>query len=76
MNTENNKVDPVVEANVALLRSRSAVGIAKYGMTLADNPLSIREWLVHALEEVLDQANYLQAAIREIDRMTGNGDKQ
>lgn len=75
MNTENKKVDPVVEANVSLLRSRSAVGIAKYGTTLADNPLTLRAWLVHALEEVLDQANYLQAAIREIDRAAANGDK-
>lgn len=73
MDNENNKVDSVVEANVELLRNRSQVGIKKYGFTLADNPLTLRAWLVHALEEVLDQANYLQAAIREIDRTNSDG---
>ena len=43
--------------------------IAKYGMTVADNPLAPRAWLQHALEEVLDQAVYLKRAINEIDAM-------
>lgn len=59
--------DPVVELNVSMLRSRSAVGVAKYGVTMADNKLSLRMWLVHALEESLDHANYLQRAMQEID---------
>lgn len=59
--------DPVVETNVALLRSRSAVSVEKYGTTLAGNQLPLRAWLVHALEESLDHANYLQAAMQEID---------
>lgn len=28
---------------------------------------SLREWLQHALEEALDMANYLQAAISKLD---------
>lgn len=59
--------DPIVERNVSLLRQRSTVGVQKYGTTLADNKLPLRAWLNHALEEVLDQANYLQAAMAEID---------
>lgn len=59
--------DPVVELNVALLRSRSAVGIEKYGTTLAAAALPLRAWLDHALQESLDQANYLQAAMQTID---------
>ena len=59
--------DPIVERNVSLLRERSAVGVQKYGTTLADNKLPLRAWLNHALEEALDQANYLQAAMAEID---------
>lgn len=55
--------DPIVEANVALLRERSALGVRKYGTTLAENPLTHAQWLRHALEEVLDLGNYLQAAI-------------
>lgn len=59
--------DPIVESNVSLLRQRSTVGVQKYGTTLADNNLPLRSWLNHALEEALDQANYLQAAMAEID---------
>lgn len=59
--------DPIVERNVSLLRQRSTVGVQKYGTTLADNKLPLRAWLNHALEESLDQANYLQAAMAEID---------
>ena len=59
--------DPIVEKNVALLRSRSAVGIAKYGVTLERDDLELIDWLRHALEEVLDQANYLQAAITKLE---------
>ena len=59
--------DPVVETNVALLRSRSALGIEKYGTTLADSKAPLRDWLEHALLEVLDCANYLQTAMHKID---------
>lgn len=37
-------------------------------MTVADNPLALRDWLQHALEEVLDQAVYLKRAINELDK--------
>ena len=43
------------------------MGIAKYGTTVADNPLSLRQWLQHAFEETLDKAIYLKRAIAEID---------
>lgn len=46
---------------------RQAHGIAKYGMTVADNPLPLRAWLQHAYEETLDSAVYLRRAIAEID---------
>ena len=61
--------DSNVEKNVALLRSRSNAGLKKYGTTTDNNPLTLKQWLQHALEECLDQANYLQSAITEIDRM-------
>jgi len=64
--------DPIVERNVSLLRQRSTVGVQKYGTTLADNKLPLRVWLNHALEEALDQANYLQAAMAEIDSAAGH----
>lgn len=60
-------LDEVVEANRALLHERSQVGIAKYGVTLSHANLTEREFLTHALEETLDLANYLQAALQRGD---------
>ena len=51
-----------------LIAERQMMGIAKYGTTVSDNPLPLREWLQHALEETLDQAIYLKRAIEELDK--------
>lgn len=60
------------EARVCeLIARRQAMGIAKYGQTVADNPLTLREWLQHQLEELLDAAVYVQRAIEEIDAKAG-----
>ena len=60
---------PGTEANVCLdIGSRQEMGIAKYGTTVADNPLSLRQWLVHAFEEALDLSVYLRRCIEEIDK--------
>lgn len=78
-----NGVPTGVEAEVCdLIADRQRKGIAKYGMTVADNPLALRDWLQHALEEVLDQAVYLKRAINELNKSTwigvdlGNEDAQ
>lgn len=59
--------DPIIRELQAMLEARSAVGLAKYGTTLAGNPGDLRYWLQHALEETLDHAGYLLRAIREIE---------
>lgn len=60
---------PDVERQVCYeILERQRMGVAKYGTTLADNNLSLRAWLQHALEECLDQALYLRRAISEIDK--------
>jgi hypothetical protein len=59
---------PGIEAEVCIeIARRQEKGIAKYGTTVADNPLSLRQWLQHAFEETLDKAIYLKRAIAEID---------
>jgi len=63
-------VDPIVESVREDLSARSVRGIKKYGTTLADNNLSLREWLQHAYEECLDEALYLKRAMQEHDRTT------
>ncbi len=49
---------------------RQQLGLKKYGTTIENNPLTLREWLQHAYEECLDQANYLKRAIEELDKGT------
>ncbi len=49
------------------IAERQQKGIAKYGVTVADNPLTLKQWLQHAYEETLDKAVYLKRAIAEID---------
>lgn len=63
----NDEIDQVVEAVRADLLQRSQFGIKKYGVTLERTDLNLRDWLQHAYEETLDQANYLKRAILEID---------
>lgn len=58
--------DPVTEALRAELLARAARGKAKYGQTVSDNPLPLKEWLQHALEEALDLAVYLRRAMDEL----------
>lgn len=57
------------EAEVcADIARRQALGLAKYGVSVADNPLTLRDWLQHAYEETLDKAIYLKRAITEMGK--------
>ena len=57
-----------IEATVCEdIARRQQLGIQKYGGTVADNPLELREWLQHAYEECLDQAVYLRRAMAGIN---------
>jgi hypothetical protein len=53
------------------ITSRQQLGINKYGTTVADNPLALRQWLEHQYEELLDAAVYCRRAIAEIDANAG-----
>ena len=53
--------------------SRQALGTAKYGTTVENNPLSLRQWLQHLYEEQLDAAVYTRRAIEELDRVADDG---
>jgi hypothetical protein len=66
------KQEPVasgIEAKVCEdIVKRQQLGLAKYGMSVADNPALFRVWLQHAYEECLDQAVYLKKAIELHDQ--------
>jgi hypothetical protein len=49
-----------VEDLVVIIRSRRDVGLKKYGVSVDDNPLPLKDWITHALEEKLDAAVYLR----------------
>ncbi len=49
------------------IADRQRRGIAKYGITVLENPLHFRAWLQHLYEELLDAAIYIKRAISEID---------
>lgn len=51
---------------IALLGSRDATGLRKYGQTLDRPDLSLEDWLQHMTEELLDAAGYAQAALRTL----------
>lgn len=57
------KPDPITDALCAELQKRAALGLRKYGVTVAEAPLNRRQWLQHAKEEALDMAVYLQRLI-------------
>lgn len=57
---EEKKIDPIVESVVSNFRSRSKVGIEKYGTTLHDNPDGFYSWIQHAQEEAMDFILYLE----------------
>ena len=47
---------------------RQEMGVKKYGTTVSENPLPLREWLQHQYEELLDAAIYCRQAINKIDK--------
>lgn len=62
--------DPIVDAVCAKLQSRSAVGIKKYGTTLAGNYATAKERLIHIQEELMDGANYVEWLLQEKEMPT------
>lgn len=65
------KKDPIIEAVVKKLRSRSRVGIKKYGTTLAENNKVDSDpcyWLRQMQEEAMDFINYIEAEINKLNK--------
>jgi hypothetical protein len=51
--------DPIVESVVDKFRTRSDLGLSKYGTTLHENDAPTIEWIVHIQEELMDAVLYL-----------------
>lgn len=50
------------------IADRQAMGIRKYGATVEKNNLTVRQWLEHQYQELLDAAIYCKRAMEEIDK--------
>lgn len=56
---------PTTQHAAIIMAKRDAVGVAKYGKTVDQNPLSASEWAQHALEEAADGLKYAIRAKEE-----------
>jgi hypothetical protein len=54
------------ESIVDMLRSRSAAGLDKYGVSIDRTDLTTEQWIQHAIEEMLDGAQYLYRIKQEL----------
>ena len=56
----------IEERVIDRIRERAMRGWKTYGATMDRQDLSRREWLLHAQEEALDLAVYLEKLMREL----------
>lgn len=64
--------DPIVEAVRKKLLERSEVGLHKYSIGLDRSDLTKLQWLIHAQEEAMDLANYLEVLIQKEENTNDN----
>ena len=58
------------EAIVDMIRSRSEFGLNKYGVSMDRTDLTTEQWIQHAIEEMLDGAQYLYRIKQELAKRT------
>jgi hypothetical protein len=59
-----------IEAKVCQdIARRQMLGLAKYGVSLEQNPLGLLAWLQHSYEEKLDDLLYTRRAMEEVKAM-------
>lgn len=63
-----NHAPEIEEAVIQKIRERRDRGRKKYGTTMERDDLSNVQWLIHAQEEAMDLAIYLERLIRELSK--------
>lgn len=63
-------MDPIVGNVINNFKSRSKTGIRKYGHTLDRTDLSLKDWLVHLQEELMDATLYIERLKRDVDMIS------
>lgn len=52
------------------IQQRAEFGLKKYGVTLERDDLSDIDWIIHAQEEAMDFANYLEVILQRLKQKT------
>ncbi|MEC1645638.1 hypothetical protein [Bacillus halotolerans] len=68
----NHTDNPIISAVISKLNAQQEKGLAKYGQPVQVSTYDLHGWLQHALEETLDHAVYLEAAIQTIQALDDN----
>ncbi len=63
-----NSGDSIVDAVVQKFLQRSAVGQAKYGVTLDRTDLTTKDWIQHTQEELMDAILYLERLKQDLKK--------
>lgn len=58
--------DPVIEEVLNKIKDRADEGLKKYGKPMTRDDISTVGWIDHAIEELLDAANYLTRLKRDL----------
>jgi hypothetical protein len=61
---ELSSMSAIETAVIDKIKTRAEFGLQKYGTTLERTDLSTLDWLIHAQEEAMDLANYLEVLIQ------------
>ena len=61
--------DTVVKSVLDKYQERSDVGKLKYGKTLDRKDLTMKEWLNHLQEELMDATLYIEKLLKEIQSL-------
>jgi len=61
-------VDSIVEEVINKIKSRSDIGIKKYGKTLDREDMSTLEWIDAAIEEQMDNILYLTRLKKDLSK--------
>jgi len=64
-----NSGDSIVDAVVQKFLQRSAIGQAKYGVTLDRTDLTTRDWVQHTQEELMDAILYLERLKQDLKHL-------
>ena len=64
-----NSGDSIVDAVVQKFLQRSALGQAKYGVTLDRTDLTTRDWVQHTQEELMDAILYLERLKQDLKHL-------